>query len=819
MFVYGGLFLVAFATLTYEIALVRLLSVITWYHLSFFAISASMLGMTAGATNVYLRRDLLKEGDRDRAVCRACLQFWISIPLVLLLLCVLPIGLYRNVLSPLVLLLGTAACSTPFFFSGIVITTTLTWYDLPIGRLYASDLIGAALGCLFVLGGLQLLDAPSLILVCSAIGALAGLSFAKHAGIITGTRSIHKLAIPLFVLLAISNAQTPYGVRPIIIKKRIAPLREMLLEEWNSFSRIVVYRQTEESPQYWGPSPLAPTRQTSQYRMDIDGQAGTTMRRFGSLEEIDHLRYDVTNVGYHLGRQGPACVIGVGGGRDIQAAILFGHRPITGIDVNPIFVDLLQGPFKDFAGIAGRPDVKLVVDDARSYLARSTETFQSIQMSLIDTWAATGAGAFSLNENALYTVEGWNAILRRLAPDGVFMVSRWHSGSDLGETGRILSLAVTSLLELGAVEPEKHLALITADRISTLILSPSPLGEGDIDRLRTVCDELQFRVEHLPGSPPSHALLKNIIASRSLADLEKVVSSAPLDYSPPTDDNPYFFNMLKLGQIGVAFEGGPGVVLGNLYATLTLVALVSALLLVALVTIVLPLLLKTRRLPGSAPSRLFWSGAAYFSLIGAAFMLAEIAMIQRLTIFLGHPMYGLGVLLFTIIAATEIGSFFSDKLPLDRRPWAQLFPLLAAAGLVCMPWLLSALMEAYVAERTLTRVLMAIVLLSPMGILMGFFFPAGMRMVKGFGTGDTPWYWALNGIFGVLCSAVAVLVSILLGDFDEFLPGRPALRRDAHLHERHSQLIKTKRAMKMRASKSISGCTSLPRPLRRLMIG
>ena len=154
-----------------------------------------------------------------------------------------------------------------------------------------------------------------------------------------------------------------------------------------------------------------------------------------------------------------------------------------GIELNPIFIDLLKNQFRDFVNIADRPDVTLVVDEARSYLSRHDEKFSLLQMSLIDTWAATGAGAMTLSENSLYTVEAWKLFIDRLADDGLFTVSRWYDRRNLGETGRLVSLAVMALLEMGVSNPADHLALVTQGNIATLILSKSPFSKQDIDKL------------------------------------------------------------------------------------------------------------------------------------------------------------------------------------------------------------------------------------------------------------------------------------------------------------------------------------------------
>jgi hypothetical protein len=243
----------------------------------------------------------------------------------------------------------------------------------------------------------------------------------------------------VLALISSINFFTINGIRPLVVKGRFEDGKSYIVEKWNSHSRISVGKGGQGGPQYWGPSPVAPKdEKILQYQMTIDGEAGTVLRKFSELKDIQHLKYDVTNMAYFLERKGNACIIGVGGGKDIQSAILFGHENITGIDINPILINLLQNKFKDVAGIAGRNGVKLVIDEARSYLSRTDERFSLIQMSLIDTWASTGVGAYSLSENGLYTLEAWTIFLNRLTDDGVFTLSRWYNPNNLGETGRVV---------------------------------------------------------------------------------------------------------------------------------------------------------------------------------------------------------------------------------------------------------------------------------------------------------------------------------------------------------------------------------------------
>jgi spermidine synthase len=765
MNVYLGLFLIAFAGLTLELALVRLLSVTTWYHLAFFAISTAMLGMTAGATKVYLRPDEYTPDKLSQALSRSCILFALAIPATLIALCLVPMNLDKDAMSPISILITTIACALPFYFSGIVITATLTKSNLPVGRLYASDLVGASLGCLFVLGGLELMDAPSLILLCSSTATLSAICFAWGEGAARKTRCLASVLCLFFLAASFANSLTTRGLQPMIVKgKKIEISHQYELVRWNSFSRIAVYRKEHRPPYYWGASALAPQNAVEFHYLNIDGEAGTPMNKFTSLADIEFLRYDVTNFAYHLGRKGSACVIGVGGGRDLQSALLFGHNQVTGVEINPIIVNLLRGEFKDFTGLANRSDVTIVSAEARNYLSQHPDKYSLIQMSLIDTWAATGAGAFSLSENTLYTVEAWRLFLDRLQPDGIFTVSRWHSPGDIGETGRVISLAIAALIDHQVPEPGKHLALITAGNISTLLVSRQPFSREDIDKIKETSEKLRFELVLHPEQPPADRLLRDIVSARTDEQLSRAVSTSELNYDPPTDEDPYFFNMLRLRHIHLAFSKSGGVIRGNLIATMTLGILLITLLLVAVATIILPL--KFRKSIGVehlVPSRTLWSGVVYFSLIGAGFMLTEIALIQRLTVILSHPMHALGILLFTLIASTGIGSLVSDRLPLTRPPWLYVYPLLTVVCLLSLRFILSSLLQTMVYAPTRTRIVTSVALIFPMGLLMGLFFPTGMRLAKAVSNVETPWYWALNGIFGVLCSAIAVLISIYVG--------------------------------------------------------
>jgi len=761
---YVGTFLIAFSNLALEILLARLLSVVTWYHLAFFAISTAMLGMTAGAVRVYLAPERFTAGRYPGEAGRACLAYAIAVPVTLLFLCLVPIGIDLSAMVLGALLLTTFACAVPFYFSGIAITLALTKTDLPIGNVYAADLIGAGLGCLFVLGGLELRGVPSLVLWCAAIGALAGYSFSPRRGL-AAAGFVVALGLTVF---GATNSTGPGSIYPMLVKGRLqlpegakfpgASLFE--IEKWNSLSRVTVEPEKPGTPHVWGPSPKMPLQIVQQRVMYIDGGATTSIRRWSNEKDIEHLKYDVVNLAYYLRPKGGAAIIGVGGGKDMQAAFLFGHERAVGIDVNPALIELLTHEFRKFAGLADHPGAKLVADEARSYLSTTKDRFAVIQMSLVDTWAATQAGAFTLSENALYTVEAWTTFLRRLTPGGVFTVARHFDAANIAETGRTLSLGVAALLAIGVEHPARHLAMVTRGTISTLLLSNQPFSSEDIAKLVKVCGDLEFDVVLRPDQPPTHPDLAAIAQATSREQLAAATSRKALNYDPPTDDNPYFFNLLRLSHLRAGLATTQGVLHGNVAAAMTLMSLIACLVIVALATIIVPLFLRRR---SERTERLRISGLLYFALIGTGFMLVEIALIQRLSVFLGHPTYALSILLFGIVISTGAGSWISERLPLTRAPWFVLLPLLAGGAIYGLDTALRAMIPEYITADLTTRILASLALVLPLGLLLGCFFPLGMRFARQSGAGEAPWYWALNGVFGLLSSTVAVFVSVFVG--------------------------------------------------------
>jgi hypothetical protein len=758
----SGLFLTTLATLGLEILDTRLLSVLTWYHISFFAVSTAMFGMSAGAVHVYLA------GDRfSKAVAPASLATWsalfaVAVPLAHVLNLVVPLPIDISLTAVAAITVSTLALAVPFYLSGVVVAVALTRVPGRIGRIYATDLVGASLGCILVIPLLRFANISSATFALGSLAALGSLCFRRFAG-------SRRMAFPIVlaaVLLAAAllNGFTRLGFRVMYPKGRYQPAASVSFEAWNTYSQVVAGFPAKGPPFYWGAGSRAQKEEVNSVLLAIDGEAGTIATQWnGDVASVGWTRHDVTSLPYHLRQGGDAAVIGVGGGRDVLTALWGRSRSVTGIEMNEAPVRLLRGPLRQLTALADRPEVELVHDEARSYLTRTAKRFDVLQMSLIDTWAATGAGAYTLSENGLYTLEAWRVFLGVLKPGGLFSVSRWFSPKKVSETTRLSALATAALLERGISNPSDHLALVSRGNVATLLVGEQPLSAADLDTIEQTAAAEDFTVLFTARQPPKQTLLAAVFASRSRAELDAAIRDQPYDYSPPTDVRPYFFNMLRLSSIHLNEIGSSSGVIaaGNLLATLTLATL-GAISAALVVTIILWPLWRAGAPP--MPPGAFTCALAYFSLIGVGFMMVQIPHMQRFSVYLGHPTYAIAVILFSMILCAGLGSLASDRLAIERQPsWVIIVPLLAAATIATVTLLMQPVIDRTVAFELPARCAIVFVLTAAPSLLLGFCFPIGMRLVRALDDRAMPWMWGVNGACGVLASVLAVAISMWAG--------------------------------------------------------
>jgi hypothetical protein len=754
----------------YEILLTRIFSVTMLYHFAFVALSVAMFGLTAGALIVYLAPDRFPPERLSQRLAVAATAFPLAMVLSFIIEVRIPFRVSWSLGAVSEIALTYVIIAVPFVVSGVAMCLVLTSYSSRVSRLYAADLAGAALGCVLLISVLNWSDGPTAVLWVATLASFGAVAFAIDAG----SPSIRRVAVASTLLLSVAAAghtalvRRGIGIVRLVYSKGVAETPPMY-EKWNSYSRVRVTGdpQQEGPAQGWGLSPMVPPSRLRQLHLDIDVWAGTVMTHFnGDLRTVEHLKYDVTNIAYYLRPETDALVIGAGGGRDVLSALAFGARSVTAVEINKDILATVNGRFGDFTGHLDRhPGVQFVNDEARSFVARSADRYGTIQISLIDTWAATAAGAFVLGENSLYTVEAWTTFLRHLSDDGLLTVSRWYFRERPAEMYRTTSIAVEALTALGVTDPRRHIAIVrnmrpanawppdTPDGVGTILVSRRPFSEGELDTLEREAARLAFDVPFSPRHVHDDTFRRLTDPNGRRAFLD----SYPVNIAPSTDDSPFFFNMLRLRNIGRTSLMDFGNLSHNMKAVATLGILFVTVTVLTVICILLPLWLTRDRvqLAGAGPLFLF------FIAIGLGFMLIETSQMQRLIIALGHPTYGLSVVLFALLLSSGVGSYLTSGVPDDaggsagRHRLVALLMVLGAFGLVT-----PAVARWSEPMTTPVRVLAAVLLLCPAGLMMGMAFPLGMKVASARARELTPWLWGLNGAASVLASVLGVVIAL-----------------------------------------------------------
>ncbi len=774
---YSGLFLVTLATLMYEILLTRVFSVTMWYHFAFLAVSAAMFGMTVGAMVVYLLPNLFPERRINLNLATSSLLFAVTIVLSFAAHLRIHFAQPQTLRDAASLALTYLVVSLPFVFSGTCVCLALTGFPSQVNRLYAADLAGAGLGCIVLIYALKATDAPAAIVMAAFLASLGGVLFSWGSSwrvrsvALATCLSLAPLALFQAGVLGEHRDSFFSGLLQIRwVKGQEEP--PLAYERWNSFSRVTVAGdpETPVEPFGWGLSATyAGGRKVKQLYINIDAGAGTVLTSFdGSVTELDYLKYEVTNIAHYLRRDANVLVVGAGGGRDILSALVFAQRSVVGVEINENIISAVNRRFGDFTRHLDRyPNVTFVNDEARSYIARQKSQYGIIQISLIDTWAATAAGALALTENSLYTVEAWKSFLDHLARGGLVSVSRWYPSGHPTEFYRLASLAAASLAEWGARDPGRHIIIVRHKQhernvanglgIGTLLMSRDPFSDDDIQRIEHIADQMRFEVVLTPRFSADSTY--TTLASGKYSDPS--ITALTVDLSPPTDDRPFFFNAVGIGELANAAVWRPGGHLtGAIGAVVLLAVLLGIVLFLTLVSIVIPLFLKTGRgaLKRSAPLTVF------FLSIGLGFMLIEISQMQRLIIFLGHPTYALSVVLFALLLSSGLGSYLSQRLwdsPQRRR--AALALALPFVALLGFGQLTPHIVRLFAASSTSLRVAIAAGVLFPIGIFMGAPFPLGMRLASERAPSLAAWLWGINGAASVCGSLLAVAIGLYGG--------------------------------------------------------
>lgn len=775
--------MLSMTALAYEILLMRLFSIIQWHHFAYMIISLALLGYGASGTFLSLFRNYLLP-RYSRVYLGNIVLFGFSSLICYLFTQQIQFNaeiILWDVRQSLLLMAIYIVLALPFFFVANAIGITLIRHSNNMSRIYAADLLGAGMGSVFIIA---LLFAVFPDVGLRYIFVLAMLATILACWELYKRSREFFITLPIFLIFIIlavvmPNSWTELKMSPYkelsqtlnvmgtkVIAQRSSPLGLLTVVE----SPVIPFRH---APGLSLNTSIEPLKQLGVF---TDGDAMTPITQYsGKKQSLVYLDQLTSALPYHLSTINNVLILGAGGGADVLQAKFHNVKKISAIEINKQLIDLVKKDYKNFADdILSDAAVKVYAKEARGFVVSNPNSYDLIQLVLLDSFSASSAGLYALSENYLYTVEALQAYINRLNYNGYLAISRWIKLPPR-DTLKLFATAISALRNIGIQKPNQHLILIRSLQTSSLLIRKAPFTVTEIASLKKFCKQRAFDVVYYPGININEANRFNILAKPSFFtgvmallgdERDNYVKRYKFNIEPATDNKPYFFNYFKwdvLPEI-LSLKGEGGVPLLEI-GYLILVATFLQALVFSVFIIILPLIFFKRNNLRVKTHCLKLRSFIYFLALGLAFLFIEIAFIQKFILFLHHPLYAIAVVLATFLLFAGMGSLWSKRFVNTNHvdKGVKLSVLVICTIGICYLYILDPVFSSLIALPDLLKVITTVLLIAPLAFCMGFPFPLGLSRLSEIRPELVSWVWGVNGCASVLSAVLATLLAIHFG--------------------------------------------------------
>jgi hypothetical protein len=753
--------LISASTLAYEILLVRVFGIEYFHHFAYMAIGVAMLGFGVAGTLLAVARPNRVTADSwfvwsaamTPAALLASAAFVHLIPLDATQLAWDGRQWLRLAIVYLLLAL-------PFAVGALPVLLSLLVEPQRAGRLYGASFAGAGVGAALAIAVLWIALPARALALPPAVASLGALSVAR----IGRGRALKASVAIVIVLSALAIARQPWRIN-------VTPYKGLPQVEAFPVSRRVVEKT---SPIGWVVAVEAPAFRHApglslsyrgefprQIAVFVDGDIAGAVNTPAGTREDDILDWLPSATPYALGDMKDVLVLGAGGGSDVRSALVHEARAVWAVELHPELVALARSSVEAEWPSA---DVTWVAGDARRYVSAATRPFDLVTIGPGRAFGAAVAGVHALNEDFLHTTEAYVDYLSLVSDGGVLSITRWLTIPPR-ENVRVILTAVEALKRVAPNDLIDKLVVVRSWATATVLVKPAGFSVDEVRALMEWAGERRFDLAWYPGIEgpvDGFNLVDDPILYRAASaavdgeDARRAfVDSYPFDVEPVGDSRPYPHHFLRFGSVRTFLSDRGSALPFAEWGYVALLATLFQSAVLAAVLLLVPVALRQR-----VGSRDLVRVVGYFSAIGLAFMSAEIAAIQQLTLLLGHPIYAVAAVLAALLVFSGFGSAWSDARPAQGSRLANLaLAILLVVYAAVLLWIARWLQPAALA----VRVAAAVVVLVPTAFLMGMPFPLGLRhLARGDGE-RVAWAWASNGFASVVAAPLSALVALQVG--------------------------------------------------------
>lgn len=758
---YAGIFLVAMSVLVLEFNLTRVLSVSLWYNFAFMVISVALLG--SGISGVVLSLfDRLQKIPTDLmlTICSGIYGISIIVSFILINLIPLdPFSLLTHLEQLLYLPLYYLLITLPFFFAGLVISLLLTKFKSHTSKLYFFDLLGAGLGSIVFIICVPILAGNGTIVIIAMMAFMSSIIF--------GMSQYKWFAIVSLILFVSSTTliidrdeRLPIGVSPN--KQFVNILSEnpelKLITRWNTFSKVDVMIDEDEP--------------ADAYRLYIgiidNGNASTNIPNVKSMPPREE-SMDASNLAFITKDSAEsAFIIGSAGGGEILTSFYHNIKKVTAVEINGILNDLISNDLSYWTGplVKGNKNLNLITDDARSVLARQKSKFDVIISAHTISASAMASGAMSMVENYILTKQAVDEYLNKLSPSGVLYISRPETQiPKLITTLRSVDTSSDFNKKISVFRRQPHEGTFesTKSYLAGVIYKKDGYSANDLLNIRDKA--LKYGMEVLYDAMSDKDSYYKYLSETP--DLKTAIKNAPTDIRPATDNRPFFdnnigFTRLTFSNMADVFAQDEKAIMAlkdKPVAETTLIVLLVQIIIISGIFLLLPFfLIRRKSQPETKLNKKFY---IYFALLGAGYIMLQIAMMQKFTLFIGQPVYTMLTVISTMLIASGLGSILSSKI-FKGKNFVYIFSLIVLLSLfigIVSPYIFYLMYS----QSLILRIIISVILVFPLGFMLGMPFPLGIESVPDIARSSIPLCWGVNGFFSVTGTVLTMIIAMIGG--------------------------------------------------------
>ena len=789
------IFSISLFCIVLELFFTRILNLKTWNHIVYVIIPFALLGCGIGANFYLIFHKTIDKFKKDNVI--AFILFFLALTAVasayflihLVVQMMYLVIFFISQKAVLTLLVAYSIIMIPFVFIGFLVVYLFSTDAQASHKLYFFDLLGAGLGAYVFFPLIENVGVFRSILLLSILTFLLFL-------LITFPR--HKFKSIVFIILmswiaffTVSEPQN-YHIDPskgweYIPSHFDKNSYETVVSKWNSLGRTDIYRFTDEKirdelfknqgPGVFGIN-LEPVPEFSYITTNFI--AGTALFNLSEKELATKnskikLFSQVMELPYKLLNHPKVVIIGTGGGREIFIAKSHEAQEIIGAEINSTIYKTMSagGQMHDYSGriYTNEPTKIFNVDGRHLVKILKPNSYDLIVLTLVDTFTGLSSGAYAYAESYLYTKNAIFDYLRVINDDGFVVINRWLYSDKPREALRLFVTALEVLKDLGVKNPLDHIA-VGSEEWAAVMIKKTPITPQQRLIMKNYFRSFNQKMVYPPYDTNQELKEPQLsfygYAQAFKENQEKLfLKGYPYDISVITDDRPFFYkhNKLKFFKHGWTPDFYPIFHTGNIVFLAQGFILGEALLFVILFIFGPLLIFRTQRFK-NIPSKVLIPFMVYFSCLGAGFMFFEISLMQKFTLLLGSPIYSISVTLAVLLITAGVGSLL---VPLGEKVFGTKQKLLMLLTIFLISFfMISQLFGTRILDQCIGfpfagRIILASLMLLPIGICLGMFFPSGLFLLSKERKDMLAWAWGLNCGFSVLGSILSIIIAQFYG--------------------------------------------------------